>query len=257
MFNRLLAAVATGIIVSMVAAPVVSAQPPSPGCGFLNDPVHDAQYTSSFPQEYDLAAGDRLTMAADEPTAEGNPTAVLLSVDGIIVAKANFPGVVEFEVPASGIYNVVWEVDSGNATWVVGCNAPDCSGVVVSPDTLKADSKLQRVTLSGAAVAGEATVTYAITGVTQDEPTTGGWRQDLKTPDANGLAGDHVSVRGERNPSLNGRVYRISYTATTDGGGSCAGEETVGVPVRRGAAAFDDGDQASWNSFTGELVPAS
>jgi hypothetical protein len=111
------------------------------------------------------------------------------------------------------------------------------------------------VTLSGATVADEDTVAIAITGVTQDEPTTGGWRQDLKTPDANGLDADHVSVRAERNPSLNGRVYRISYTATSGRGGSCSGVETVGVPVRRGAAAFDDGDQASWNSFTGELVP--
>jgi hypothetical protein len=162
--------------------------------------------------------------------------------------------VVEFEVPASGTYVIVWEVDAGNATWVVGCNAPDCSAINISPDTLKSDSKLHRVTISGATADDGDTISYAITGVTQDEPTSGGWRQDLKMPDANGIDAGQVSLRGERNPSLNGRVYRVSYSVTSGRGGSCFGVETVGVATHKGAA-VDDGDQASWNSFTGELIP--
>ncbi len=161
---------------------------------------------------------------------------------------------VEVEIEASGTYEIEWAIDAGNATWVVGCNAPDCSAVTVRPETLKSDSKLQRVTISGATVEDGDTISYMITGVTQDEPTSGGWRQDLKMPDANGIDAAQVSLRGERNPSLNGRVYRISYTVTSGRGGDCFGIETVGVPVRK-VAAVDDGDLASWNSFTGELIP--
>ena len=254
MTKRMLAAVAAAMILSGVAAPVASAQPQSPGCSFLNSPVHDGQYTSAFPQPYDLVAGDRLTMAAGAPTNEGDPTTVTLSIDGVVVDTASFPGVVDVEIQASGTYEIVWQVDAGNVTWVVGCNAPDCSGVNLSPETLKADNKLHRITLSGATVEDGDAISYMINGVTQDEPTSGGWRQDLKMPDANGIDAGQVSLRGERNPSLNGRVYRVSYTVTSGRGGDCFGIETVGVPVRK-SAAVDDGDFASWNSFTGELIP--
>ncbi len=256
MARRILTAFAAAMILSAVVAPAVSAQPSSAGCQFLNDPVHDGHYTASSPNAVDLAAGDRLTMMAEAPTSEGDPTTITLSIDGVVVDAASFPGVVAYEIPTAGTYTVLWEIDSGNVTWVVGCNAPDCSAVVAGPSTLKSDSKLHEVTLSGATIADNDALTYVITAVTQDEPTVGGWRQDLKTPDANGQSGGKVSLRGERNPSLNGRVYRISYTVFTESGGSCTGVEDVGVSVRK-AAAVDDGDQASWNSFTGELVPGS
>lgn len=131
---------------------------------------------------------------------------------------------------------------------------PDCSGAVASPSALKADGKLQQVTLAGATDPEGDTLTYRITGVTQDEPTTGGWRNDLKTPDADGISAKQVRLRGERNPSLNGRVYRIHYTVSDDLG-SCAGFATVGVAIRKAVAPIDDGDQASWSSFTGALAP--
>jgi hypothetical protein len=254
MTKRMLAAVAAAMILSVIAAPVASAQPSSPGCSFLNIPVHDAHYFSSTPQPYDLVAGDRLTMAAGAPTSEGNPTTVTLFIDGVVVDTAAFPGVVEVEIEASGTYEIEWAIDAGNATWMVGCNAPDCSAVTVSPESLKSDSKLHEVTISGATVDDGDTISYAITAVTQDEPTSGGWRQDLKMPDANGIDAGAVSLRGERNPSLNGRVYRVSYTVTSGRGGDCSGIETVGVSVHKGAA-VDDGDRASWNSFTGQLIP--
>ncbi len=254
MAKRVLTALAAVMILSVAMAPAVSANHASPGCQFINDPMLDAHYLGMPPTALDLATGDRLTMAADAPTSEGDPTTVTLSVDGVVVDTAAFPGAVEYEITTTGTYTVEWGIDSGNATWVVGCNAADCSTVIASPGTLKSDSKLHEVVLSGATIADGDVLTYAITGVTQDEPTTGGWKQDLKTPDANGLGGNRVSVRGERNPSLNGRVYRISYTVSAEHGGGCSGVENVGVAVRK-TAAVDDGDQASWNSFTGELVP--
>ena len=131
---------------------------------------------------------------------------------------------------------------------------PDCSGVVATPQVLKADGKLHRISLTGASDADGDALTYSITAVTQDEPTSGGFRNDLNTPDASGLSGNSVSLRGERNPSLNGRVYRIHYTVTASDGLQCTGVATVGVPARKNVVPVDDGAQASWNSYTGALV---
>ncbi len=257
MKRRLLTAFAAVTILTGIMVPAATAaDPPSAGCQFLNDPIWDSHYTGGPIASLDFAAGDLIRMTAAKPTSFGTPTTVTLTVDGAVVDSSTFPGTVEYVIPTTGTHDVGWEINVGNATWDVACNGPDCSTVVVSPDSLKSDSKLQQVALSGATVANDDTMSYAITSVTQDEPTTGGWRQDLKTPDANGVNAERVSLRGERNPSLNGRVYRIAYTVSADHGGDCSGVETVGVPVRKGAAAVDDGDRSSWNSFTGVLVPS-
>lgn len=81
-----------------------------------------------------------------------------------------------------------------------------------------------------------------------------GFRGDTTFPDATGASGGTVSLRGERDAKGNGRVYRISYTVTGTSGRTCSGVTAVGVPARKGQAAVDDGDQSSWNSFTGALV---
>jgi len=254
MRKRILTALAAGLVLAAMSVPAVSAaEPASAGCRFLNDPQFDGEYSGIPPTAIDLAAGDRLTMTAGRPASFGEPTTVTLSIDGVVVDSAGFPGAVGYVIPTSGTYEVGFETD-GNATWEVACNAPDCSVVIVSPIDLKADGKLHEARLSGATVANDAAITYKIIGVTQDEPTAGGWRQDLKTPDANGLGADRVSVRGERNPSLNGRVYRIAYRVSAEQGGTCTGVEIVRVSPNK-ATAVDDGDQASWNSFTGELIP--
>jgi hypothetical protein len=120
MTKRMLAAIAAAMILSVLAAPVASAQPQSPGCSFLNSPVHDAHYFSSTPQPYDLVAGDRLTMAAGAPTSEGDPTTVTLSIDGVVVDTASFPGVVEVEIEAPGTYEIEWAVDAATRRgWLV------------------------------------------------------------------------------------------------------------------------------------------
>ena len=131
---------------------------------------------------------------------------------------------------------------------------PDCSDVVATPKVLKADGKLHEVALTGASDADGDALIYSITAVSQDEPTSGGFRNDLNTPDAIGVSGNTVSLRGERNPSLNGRVYRIHYTVTAGDGLQCTGFATVGVPTRKNVVPVDDGAQASWNSYTGALV---
>jgi hypothetical protein len=70
------------------------------------------------------------------------------------------------------------------------------------------------------------------------------------------------STQAERNPTLNGRVYRIAYTVSDGHGGTCSGTAGMGgdtnakvsVPRKNGAPAVDNGDTNSWNSFTGQQV---
>jgi chitinase len=80
-------------------------------------------------------------------------------------------------------------------------------------------------------------VTIAITGVTQDEPTNG--RGDGDTPiDAVIKANGGVCLRAERSGKGDGRVYRISFTAT-NAGGSTPGMVKVSVPHSKKKPAVD------------------
>jgi len=79
--------------------------------------------------------------------------------------------------------------------------------------------------------------TIAITGVTQDEPTNG--RADGDTPiDAIINADGTVLLRAERAGKGDGRVYRISFTAS-DLEGSTSGVVNVGVPHSAKKPAID------------------
>src|SRR5436189_3914783 len=54
-----------------------------------------------------------------------------------------------------------------------GNNPPDCSGVIVTPNTLSSSGGFALVTLSGATDADSDALSYHIDGVTQDEPVFG------------------------------------------------------------------------------------
>jgi hypothetical protein len=83
-------------------------------------------------------------------------------------------------------------------------------------------------------------VTITITGVTQDEPVTGLGDGDT-APDAV-IQGNKVLLRAERAGGGNGRVYRVSFTATDSNGASCSGSVTVSVPHdRKDSTCMDDG----------------
>ena len=252
------------VVASLGFASAATAQPLSAGCEALNDPAYDAQYDQeSLGTGMFFSAGERITITASNPSS-GDPTEIFLLVfdaqnPSDPPLSTEFPGTVAYTLPFDNDLVVAWSVGpaGATATFEVSCatTPPDCSAVTASPSVLKADAKLQQVTLSGATDPEGGAVTYLITGVTQDEPTTGGFRGDLKAPDANGLSANKVSLRGERNPSLNGRVYRIAYTVTDEAAFTCSGIATVGVAAKKGVAAVDDGEQASWNSFTGALMP--
>ena len=116
---------------------------------------------------------------------------------------------------------------------------PRCDLAQPSPQVLwPPNHKLVAVAVTG--VTGpEGDVTVVVTGVTQDEPQSGGGGGDT-SPDAV-IQGQGVLLRSERLGTGNGRVYRVSFTAADGQGGSCSGSVDVGVPHNPGTPAVDNG----------------
>jgi hypothetical protein len=121
--------------------------------------------------------------------------------------------------------------------------APDCTSLATDRIVLwPPNHKLHTVTVTGGTDPEGAAVTVAVTGVTQDEAldTTA----DGKTsPDADhtGLSANAVRLRAERSATGDGRVYRLTVTATDTGGASCSTTLFVGVPhdQRKGHPAIE------------------
>ena len=91
------------------------------------------------------------------------------------------------------------------------------------------DHKLVLVTLSGATDPDPGdTVSYAITGVTQDEPLLGTGSGDTLPREAcfRRLGLDPA----ERSGGDDGRVYTIAFTVADSHGATCSGTTTVSVP---------------------------
>jgi hypothetical protein len=108
--------------------------------------------------------------------------------------------------------------------------APVCIDVRSSLATLwPANHKLVLVTLGGATDPDGDAVTYAVTGVRQDEALTGGGSGSTAF-DAQPASGGSVYIRAERAGAGDGRVYTISFTVRDPNGASCSGTTTVSVP---------------------------
>ncbi|MGH2978907.1 MAG: hypothetical protein ACRDLQ_04635 [Solirubrobacterales bacterium] len=133
-----------------------------------------------------------------------------------------------------------------------GNRPPSCSGVTASTAELSpADRSLQLVALAGAGDPDGDIVTLSVTGVTQDEPLTGG--DDKTTPDAFSkqltrepsvaalLENDpnEVYLRAEARNGRDGRVYRVAFTAEDIYGATCSGTVSVSVPRKAGRPAVD------------------
>jgi hypothetical protein len=92
-----------------------------------------------------------------------------------------------------------------------------------------ANRQFRNVELTGAVDPDGDAVLFTVDAVTQDEPVSG--PNDRTAPDAKLAAGDNViSLRAERNPHGDGRVYRIAFTVSDAGGLTCSGEARVSVP---------------------------
>jgi hypothetical protein len=115
---------------------------------------------------------------------------------------------------------------------------PSCSAAHPSEDLLWPPNQ-QLVPVSITCMGRDVTVT--ITGVTQDEPTND--KGDGNTsPDAF-LQGSSVLLRAERSGTGDGRVYRVSFQARDQWGGTCTGTVTVTVPQSRSKKAVDSGQK--------------
>jgi uncharacterized repeat protein (TIGR01451 family) len=120
---------------------------------------------------------------------------------------------------------------NNHATAVTALNHnPVCTAVAASPINLwPPNHKLVPVVLSGATDADGDALTWAVTGVTQDEPTNGLGDGDTAIDAVLG-SGPNLLVRAERSGTGDGRVYRIATTVTDGHGGSCTAVAVVGVP---------------------------
>lgn len=131
-------------------------------------------------------------------------------------------------------------------------NTPqDCSGVSSSVESLwPPNHSLRTVVLSLPTDGDGEPMNLTITAVTQDEPVNE--RGDGNTaPDAVvGSDSNEVSLRAERSGRGDGRVYVISFGASSDQGDECSGEVEVYVPTSQGrnAEAVDSGQ--SFSSFS-------
>jgi hypothetical protein len=107
----------------------------------------------------------------------------------------------------------------------------DCSQVKASPSVIStANGRWVDVRIGD-----QAGSHVEISGVTQDEPTT-------DAPDAlRGTTPDRVRVRADRRSGSDGRVYRVTFTAT-GGNWTCWGTATVSVP--NGGTAVDSAPPA-------------
>ncbi len=118
------------------------------------------------------------------------------------------------------------------------CEVPvvtlDCSDAVASPGLLwPPNHQLVLVSVLDVTDPNGGTVTITVTGVHQDEPVNDTGDGDT-SPDAAGVGTTSASVRAERAGNGDGRVYHISFSATSTSGGNCSGTVTVGVPKSQG-----------------------
>jgi hypothetical protein len=135
---------------------------------------------------------------------------------------------------------------------VTGNLPPVCSAASTSPNRLwPANHMFRTVTIGGITDPDGDPLTVTITAVTQDEPVKGS-RDANTSPDARRTTlARSVLLRAERSALGDGRVYRVTFTATDPNGASCSGVVKVGVPRDQdGRRIAVDSAPPSYNSFT-------
>jgi len=172
-----------------------------------------------------------------------------------IVIGSNMAAYDDFAVVAEGSGGQVFTASSASlvvdaileAIGVIGQgpanHPPDVSGAVASVGELwPANHKLHAIQILNVTDPDGDPISLTITQITQDEPITGSGSGNTKY-DATGLGTDTAWVRAERSGKSNGRVYRITFTASDGRGGESTGVIYVGVPHDQGAnnTIVDDG----------------
>lgn len=131
------------------------------------------------------------------------------------------------------------------------CSPPDCSEAVASvTECWPPSHRFVPVEILGVSDPDGDPFVITITGITQDEPVKQTGRGSgttcpdgiLVDADGDGNA-ESAGLRCERDGRGNGRVYTVQYTATDEGGFSCAGSVSLCVPHDRrpGTVCVNDG----------------
>ena len=119
---------------------------------------------------------------------------------------------------------------------------PRCDLAQASPSSLwPPDHRMVLVNIMGVTDLNNGALALTVTGVTQDEPTSGLGDGD-SAPDAV-IHGSAALIRAERSATGDGRVYRINFSADDGRGGTCSGWVAVVVPrsAKPGQGAVDSG----------------
>jgi hypothetical protein len=152
---------------------------------------------------------------------------------------------------ATGETTLVGNIGSGETSYQprgmafgpqgICCRPLDCGAAAPTAGTLwPPNHRMVEVGVAGVVSPGGGPVEVTITGVTQDEPVNATGDGNTE-PDA-AIAGGTAALRAERSGGGDGRVYHLSFTASS-GGQSCAGAVAVCVPhdQGQGASCVDQG----------------
>ncbi len=193
------------------------------------------------------ADGDTLTVETLSPSADHGTVSCTSGGTCTYTPEAGYLGADSFtytvgdgQATDEGLVSVTVEEPN---------SPPSCAAVKPSKTKLwPPQHQLVSIALSGASDADGDPLSFAITGVKQDEKVKKTGPGD-KAPDAVRVAGKphQMKLRAERDPKANGRVYRIAYRVSDGQGGACTGVEKVGVPVKQGKQAVETAK--SFNSF--------
>jgi len=138
------------------------------------------------------------------------------------------------------VYDICLKVTDSFGEYDIACTTvgivpnqpPACSGAYADVGCLwSPNHQMVPINILGITDPDGDPVTITITGITSDEPTatdkgSGGAQH---APDAV-IEGGLASLRAERSGQRNGRVYRISFTASDEVGAECQGSVIVCVP---------------------------
>lgn len=185
-----------------------------------------------------------------EPTASDNCSATLTSN---YASGATFP---------PGTTTVTYTAtdpagQTATCSFTVTVNrSPNCTAAPSIAELWPPNHKMVNITIQGVSDPDGDPVTITITKITQDEPlnTLGDGNTE---PDGAGVGTSIAQVRAERSgtPRVpgNGRVYRITYSASDGRGGECTGSVAVCVPHDQGNRSICIDDGQKYNSVTGEI----
>ena len=124
-------------------------------------------------------------------------------------------------------------VSSRTEVVVGGGSAPDCSGAAAFSGVIwPPDHKMVGVTIVGVAAPFTMPITIVVTAIQQDEAIAA-LGSGNTSPDGSGIGTSTAMIRAERAGPGTGRIYFISFSATTSGG-QCTGTVPVFVPHDQG-----------------------